>query len=372
MPGAGQPNKSESAALTRRRWRGAARLCVGLGVLALLVHSIGLPMLASSFHLTRLEWVPALALSLLMFFVLGATNVWVLLRALHGVPFLVFVRAYTYCFLVGAVTPGGLGDASLVAFLKRDGVPARCGAVAYALDKFITLCILVVVACAGARAFLPEINRAWLILLPVAGAIAVMGSAWFVRSVRLPWGPVRRLQLWVDSAITEFGTYRRQWPVLLLNIGLTVLKWLVMSLCYFVGFLCFGVLAKWPAIGVFPVLSTLVSYIPVSFSGLGTKECTAVYLFAREGIDRPITFNVFVGVRFLLLGLVGVMFLVFLRQAGRPDGRLPEAAPQVEPETSRATEPSAVAPEPQRVHEEPRDDLRRAANRTPDRAAGRS
>lgn len=93
------------------------------------------------------------ALAIVVFFLLGSVNVWWLLQCRHAIRYATFLRSYAYGFSLGLLSPGQIGDVSLVLFLRNGGVPVSKSGAAYTMDKLITLLVLSLIAVFGLRRY---------------------------------------------------------------------------------------------------------------------------------------------------------------------------------------------------------------------------
>ena len=291
-------------------WTYVLRFLVALVLISYLIYSAGISKLFATFVNLNPMAVIATLISSMLFLFLGAINIWLLLRAMHSIPFFKFMKSYILSYSVNLFTPGQIGDASLSLFLKRQGVPFSRSAVAYSIDKGITALILLSIAGIGVEMFLVQVNLKWLIILPVAAAIFMLtvgGGIWFIR-----WNCsfLRRLQELLKNAISELTIFKDKWYLIVLNFCLTVAKWLVMSLTFYLGFYCLGVNIKWPEIGIIPATSTIVAYIPISIGGLGTVEYLAIYLFSLIAVDEVKVLGAYLFLRCLTYFQAGVILLI--------------------------------------------------------------
>jgi glycosyltransferase 2 family protein len=298
------------------------RIGIAVSLLIILFAVIGLDNILRTFREINLLWGALVALCLCLLFFLGALNVWILLRALRFIPLADFVVAYSYSWAVSLISPGQAGDASLILFMRRYDVPLRQSGAAYTLDKAITVLLFGCVACVGAFVAIEEFKDLRLPFL-VFGLSIVTGSlvAALVFS-KFPAGMGERPSRW-GRFKQELNTFREKWRVLLLNFGMTTLKWVVVSLTYWLAFRSFGVPVAWRDIAVIPIVATLVGYIPVSLAGIGTVEVTAVLLFGKVGVEQPAVVSAYLLLRamqFLLAILLLWVSLVLRKARGRQSG----------------------------------------------------
>ena len=246
------------------------------------------------------------ALAIVVFFLLGSVNVWWLLQCRHAIRYATFLRSYAYGFSLGLLSPGQIGDVSLVLFLRNGGVPVSKSGAAYTMDKLITLFLLSLVAAFGLLRYrLLSVGH-----FLIGGAIlaGVAGVTWLLIA-RGRSG--NRLVTAIQEIAREIAEYRFHLKTRFGNVLLTGLKWLVLCASYYLAFLAFGTSIHWPDIGVIPVMSTLVGYIPVSVAGIGTVEVSAVILFKMLGIAESVVISAYLFLRslqyLLALGLMGFL-----------------------------------------------------------------
>lgn len=293
----------------KKSWFFFLRLIFAVGLMGYLVFSVGLNSIWATFLNISLLWAVLAAVCNLTYFILGAFNIWLLLRVMQPIPFTEFARSYVYAFSINLFAPGQLGDASIALFLKKQGVPLRRSGLAYLIDKIITVFVLFCVAWYGAHLFLPEINPVWFIVMPLAGMSAIIFTIIIILKVPSDFKLTVKIKQWTISTLSELRSVQDKWHILILNTFLTIVKWFLMCFSYFCAFRALGQFIHWPVIGVIPVLSTLVGYIPVSVGGIGTVEYSAVYLFSIIGVAESIVLSTYLFLRSLQYVLAGVMMI---------------------------------------------------------------
>jgi len=292
------------------------RIGIAVSLLIILFAVIGLDSILRTLREINLMWGALVALCLCILFFLGALNVWILLRALRPIPLADFVVAYSYSWAVSLISPGQAGDASLILFMRRYDVPLRQSGAAYTLDKAITVLLFGVVACVGAFVAIEEFKVLRLPFLVFGLSIVAGALVTALVFSKFPAGTGERRSRW-SRFKQELDTFREKWHVLLLNFGMTTLKWMVVSLTYWLAFRSFGVPVEWRDIAVIPIVATLVGYIPVSLAGIGTVEVTAVFLFGKVGIEQPAVVSTYLLLRTMQFSLAILLLgaLRFLRNS---------------------------------------------------------
>lgn len=284
---------------------------VAIFILTFLVLSIGLDTLVETVKTVK----PSIGLitggCLIALFFLGAFNVWIILRAMHPIPFAAFLTIYSYSWALSLITPGQAGDASLILFLKKYGIPYHRTGIAYLLDKSITVGIFFCIAWLGSYFFLEILKGMWLPFIALFFFILIFGIT-IIRYFPSGNRVTRIIRDWLDNFRAELYRFKQNWYILFFNSQVTIVKWLVLSICYFTAFLAFNAHVKWPEIGVIPILTSLVGYIPISISGIGTVEYSAAYLFSKIGIQQSIVLSAYLFLRILQYALASIL-LVFLK-----------------------------------------------------------
>lgn len=300
---------SDSSASKRPSWW---RWLLAFALFAALIYSAGPDTLVELFKTIHPVWaVTAVVLAYTMYLI-GSLNVWILLRSLTPFPLGQFVRIYMNSWAVGLLLPGQLGDASQVVFLKRQGVQmARSGA-AYALDKGLSLLFFIIIAAVGATHYLISIAGLLWVLIPASLSAAVFITL-VVRFWKKPGsGILARIHDGLSSFLHHFWSFRNRWPLVLLNLTITVIRWILQTLCFWAAFRAFGAPVDFFAAATIPVISTLVGYIPVSVAGIGIVELSAVLLFEMEGIAKAQVLASYLMLRLVLYLLAGLC-LLFLK-----------------------------------------------------------
>jgi uncharacterized protein (TIRG00374 family) len=252
---------------------------------------------------------------LFFLFLCGAVNVWFLLSAMGKVSLPTFLNVYAHSWALGLIMPGQAGDASMILLSRKYGIPLRQTGIAYFFDKFITIAVFVCVAWFGSYVLLDVFRGLWPFILSLI-VVLMVGGILVIRFLPAFQGPGTRIQNWVAQIREEITVFKKKWYILFLNTMVTIFKWLVLSLAYFLAFLSFDVRVPWPEIAVIPILSTLVGYIPISIAGIGTVEVTAAFLFSKVGVEQSVVVSAYLFLRIVQFFLA-FMTLGFFRSLRR-------------------------------------------------------
>ena len=284
-------------------------------LLIFLIYTTGVRKFFDTLMCVNLYWAVLAVWTSFLLVSTAVMNVWILLRTLRPISFENFFNHYMKSFVVTLLAPGQMGDASLTLFLKQEGIPIRQSSVVYLLDKTITLLVFLSVSAWGAEFILPSLNRMWFKFVPATGFFVFWaGILWALKHLpKLSRFP--KIQTWLIGAQDTVDVLLKHWPFILLNILLAGFKWLLMSLSYFFAFLAFKHVVSWPVIGVIPILSSLVGYIPISLGGIGVAEGAAVYLFNLQGVEKSVVLSSYILLRLIQFGLAAGLFMFFKKSS---------------------------------------------------------
>jgi uncharacterized membrane protein YbhN (UPF0104 family) len=260
-------------------------------------------------------WVGAVALLACAWLLLGALNVWLLLRRLVPVTPQLFGRAYVGGWAASLVIPGQLGDVTQVVLLRRAGVPAASSAAAYLLDKLISLAWLLLVAAYGVGRYTHYHPVVWLLAALVVAASTAVALTLLVRlRPGTPAWLTRALSA-ATRALSQVMRFRAYPALVVTNFLLTVVKWLFTTALYLAAFRAVGTPVGLEAAATIPVMSSLVGYLPLTVAGIGSMELTGVVLFGTLGVAKANVLSAYLLLRgVLVLGAAGLLVLLGARR----------------------------------------------------------
>lgn len=287
------------------------QLLTALGLLSFLCYSIGFLKIINTFKQANLGIGIIVGCCIIVYIIIGAFNSWIILNTLHTVSFPLFFKIYFYGLAASFITPGQAGDALLVLLLRKHGISLRQSSLSYAIDKAITLSIFFIIGWYGTYILIPDLRFIWRPIV-ITLFIVFLIIFFFLKMLPKYLYTSNKIYIFIKNAVDDLKKMKIKWYILLINISITLLKWIVVSFCYFFAFLCFDSYAKWPEIAVIPVISTLVGYIPVSIGGIGTVELTATQLFSRVGIESSAVLSAYLLIRSIQYFLAFFLLIFFL------------------------------------------------------------
>jgi uncharacterized protein (TIRG00374 family) len=322
--GALEANHDEAARGPRSAWARVSlvlssrwlRLCVGCGLLALLVSRVDLDQAVGVVAGARFEYLAVLPLVLLIDRLIAAFRQYILLRGQHpAVTFWGIVRLIFVSGFAGYFMPGTVGvEAVRVYGLSRTIGNLALSVTAVLVERLtalFALCLLVLFGVALRPPGLPEgFGRlAWF-------ALAALIAVWFsllnplsrrLSLLALPttWlAPVRRGLQKIYLVLDDYN--RRPW-LLLWSLLVALIFQLNRCLEMAIGAAALGSSLPFLYFVIIVPIATLVSMVPISIAAWGVREAAFVYLLGLVGMPAEVSLPLalltrFAGLLFLLPG----------------------------------------------------------------------
>lgn len=281
------------------RWLPA---CAGIALVAVLVQQAGFREILHVAKSLPVTHILATFVLLQVLIAAGGFNVWILLQTRTRFPFLTYLRVYTRAWAIGLLFPGQVGDATQIWMLRRFSISAIDTATVYVADKAISLIVTVVLAAFGLKRLTAHISPAlsteqWRLSPALLTAITTVFVAGVLFGLRTSLAA--RLITLVRRIVTALRQLASQPTALAINFSVTICKWGLTGLCYYIAFDASGIRLRFEDAVVLPALCSLAGYLPVSFGGLGTVEVLAVAVFSSAGIAAPSVLTVYLLLRVL-------------------------------------------------------------------------
>ncbi|MGD2205744.1 MAG: lysylphosphatidylglycerol synthase transmembrane domain-containing protein [Anaerolineae bacterium] len=276
----------------------------GLGLLALILVKLDLKATAAALANVRWSYLLAAVAANLLLFGLKSWRWRELLRMQGSVyPWRDAFLAFVAGLFLGLVTPGRVGEMGKAFYLEQDqGMPLSEGLASVLMDRLFDLYTILVLGAIGLAWF--RLIPTWAMVLVAIGTGAALLLPFALLSEQLAaagLGLVRRLPIVrrYDTRLTE-ATERFQralqpllTPGLIAPLGLTLAAY---ALFFGQGQLLTLALALPMDIVYLAVclsVAGVITVLPISISGLGTRDAILIGLFAPLGIraERAVAFS---------------------------------------------------------------------------------
>jgi|TARA_B100001971_G_C18254534_1_gene580908 uncharacterized protein (TIRG00374 family) len=262
------------------------QLSVGILLFVFLFSQVGIGAFWEVLKTINLWWLIPSVLMTIPTQVLAASNFSVLFSALgKNSSFSHLFRSGMLSFSIGMVAPGKLGDLSLVSLLREGDIGYGDTLAATVADKMISLFVTGVLALLGIAWFL-DLQTFWIVFGVGAGAflVGMLGiSSSRIRGLVKKY-ILRRHAKHFDGFYSNLRLLVREKKLyLLVNIVLTLMKFFSGFIGTWFLFRAFDVQVSLLVILFVTAITSLLSLIPISISGLGVREGVGTYLYTLVG-----------------------------------------------------------------------------------------
>jgi len=309
-----------------KRWISFLLPLIGLALFVVVVASAGPKRILEVFRSAdpvRLALTPVIIVAIIL--VRGIR--WRYLIRLAGIeyPLRRAITVWVIGFFASSVTPAKAGDAIRAFYLKNETDRSFGEAfVTVFVDRLWDLMFVLVSGMITVLIFsrlYMEIPSIWVVLAGAGAIIAIiymMTNRELVQKILKPifnaLTPERFKQMFSLNFHTFYdslASFERNWKQMLIVLLLTLTCWgLIFFLAYYVC-LTFAIDVPFVYMMLIMPIVTFVELVPISISGLGTRDATVVYFFSLIGIASAEAVGFSIG--YLLMGtyltsLVGFLF----------------------------------------------------------------
>ena len=240
----------------------------------------------------------ALSLALQALALIVTTFRWQIIMRNLGIQ-IPFWRSFTYQIIgtaAGQVTPGEFGEFVKVLYHRRDGFPVPESALSVLIDRLYDLAVLLLFGFLS-LVILFGIPSPWTIALSLGTVLLVVGGSLFAahrqESARWIASALARItphpyrEMVRSDAQRLVGRVGALSPRLLLGVGfVSVANYALLLVRVYALALAVHIDVSFAYFAQLVPLLRLVGLVPISISGIGTRDVTAIYLLGRVGVSQ--------------------------------------------------------------------------------------
>jgi len=298
-----------------KRWITLILPVIGLGIFVLIIRSIGLGNVVETIR--GVDPRKLLIFPLFTAFIIWMHGLrWQFLMRIIGIDYSLWrsTMVWSIGFFAASVTPAKVGDAARAYYLSRDtGYNFAECLLTVVIDRLLDVFVMLalgVIAVPIFSYYYMELPSVWIAL---GAAMLIVGLIYLLlhrRLMRKLLGPFVRvlvpakyreeMTLHFHSFYDALAVYIRNWKRTSIGLIYTLFFWAAVGgLAYTVTRVLDIDVSLRYLILMLPLL-TLVEIIPISVSGLGTREAASIYLFSVIGVSS--TEAVAFSLMYLVLG----------------------------------------------------------------------
>ena len=224
---------------------------------------------------------------------------------------------YMSSLYVGFITPGRVGEFLKALYLKSDkGISISKGFSSVLVDRLFDVYLLIILGFIGIWQFgiLGELSNSFLVLIVIVvlTPMIMFNKQLMGKFIRILYkvAVIEKVKGKIEEGFEDFynGVQKLVSPWLLVSGLLTCLGYFMFFIQSYLIAMAMGLSINFVTITLFMSMSNLISFIPISISGLGTRDATLIFLFTIIGLKPEIavsySFLVFITF-FLVSGLMG-------------------------------------------------------------------
>ncbi len=300
---------------------------IGILLFVSILVNIDLNVIIGLFARIRLEYV-FLSLSLLIPAILLRAVKWKIIIKSYETKFSLMsaAKAWLIGFFLGIITPGRIGDLSRAYYLRREGnINMGSSLTTVIADRIVDIGMLFFLASVGLVMIATVFSKAWEILFYIIFlfiifllGLSAFSKKSFTRFVLKPLSKrVTPAKYQADLSRVFHDFYHGIDLISKYNIAITVfvafVAWIVVILQYYLFSLALNI--ELPFLFFFAIVPAvaLLDALPVSFSGIGTREAALVFFFSLNGASAEtavsLSLLIFIMI-YLVNGFVGMLLWI--------------------------------------------------------------
>jgi uncharacterized protein (TIRG00374 family) len=226
---------------------------------------------------------------------------------------------YVAATYIGVITPGKIGDFIKVFYLKGDNYPFGKSFATVLLDRLFDLTSLLLLGYAGMLLFITLFERAITILSCIfAGTVFLI--IFFIYKKEFSMGIPEYIafhlipERYRENAKTGFsdlcdGVKTLNANQLTLAAFITFFAWVIYFVMMYLFALSLSINIPFLYLATCVSISAVITLIPISISGIGTRDATLVILFSYLGLSKEsaIAFSMIILFMNFVAGFIGLI-----------------------------------------------------------------
>ena len=214
--------------------------------------------------------------------------------------------------------PGGTGELSIIFSLKKRGIQKGDAIFIAIFDKILTLVTYIFICAIGVWFFFlfDQSIKIVLIFTLIILSIITLFISNKIRILIKKYILRKYSSHFIGFSKNFHNLIAEKKRYLALNILITFTKSLFSAIVPLILLYLLNIKINLIILLFINTFIVLISMIPITIAGLGTKEVTAIYLFSLLNIDAATAFVVYISIRIILIFIAGIILLFQLIKKG--------------------------------------------------------
>jgi len=293
------------------------KIAVSVLLISILFYKVGFKGVYENLVTVNLFYITLVIIVFLMSFLIASISIKVLLLPLKarrlGLKKLVWYNMLTYA--ISRFIPGRVGDLSMVYFLKKEDMAIGRASAIVLMDRIIVFFVHFTLACFGFFIFFPSIVAVKLTCISILiFAVLIFFIIWKKGRDIVKKYILRKHSNMFAGFYKTFSSYFKHFKHLLfINIILALVKIFFFGLIIYLAFCAVNqqVNISILTIMIIASITEILSLIPITLSGLGVRETSAVFMFSKLGILAEFTMSAYLILLFIRYISSGILLLIW-------------------------------------------------------------
>jgi len=293
------------------------RLLVSILLISLLFYKVGFKEVYENLLIINPFYFVLMIIVFFISFLITSISIKVLLSPLKvkklGLKKLVKYNMLTYA--ISRFIPGRIGDLSLVYFLKKEEIPVGKASAVVLTDKVIVFFVHFILASFGFFIFFPLTIAIRLTCISILiFVVLIFFIIWRKGRNIVKKYILRNHSNMFAGFYKTFSNYFKHYKhLLLINIILSIVKIFFFGLMIYLAFFAINqqINVNILTIMIISSITNVLSLIPITISGLGVRETSAVFMFSELGVLPEFTMGAYLILIFIRYISSGVLLLVW-------------------------------------------------------------
>jgi len=243
---------------------------------------------------------------------------WNYLKRIQNINYSIKDSFIMYCtgILLGIITPGRLGELAKIFYIKKDGYSYGKSALSIIFDRIFDIVFLVIFSVLGMLFFINFFEKG--IILVVISIPLILIILYFIIQNNLIKNafskifrfliPIKYQKSWQINAqdfINDWKKFKKQNYISIITI--TSLAWLIYYCQMFILSKSLNINIPFFYLAVSVTIAGIVSMIPISYSGIGTRDLILISFFSVVFISQEmaVAFSSLILLTHLIMVIVG-------------------------------------------------------------------
>lgn len=249
-----------------------------------------------------------------------------------NIKFTESLLVYFYAVFWGAITPAKLGEFVKILFLNKKHISWGKSAASVIFDRLFDITTILLFGITGLLLFFKDINKITYILIAMLGAITIIGIISFLNKKilkKILFNILKRLAVKQESIthskiqdIAEkeiddmFSSFNKPLALIIKSLFISFGAWFLYFFQLYLLSVALGLRINLAIAFAIAAIITALNLIPISISGIGTRDISLIFLFSQIGLKsaEAISFSILILLTFVINSLFGWLCGFFIEK----------------------------------------------------------